>query len=85
METLLLRTTLYMLDLLAWRERDNARLMALSLKTTVDVLGRSHWGAIHSTLWNNAISDLNAMKQYSQNTELLDDIISQVYELREKQ
>lgn len=87
METILLRTTLYMLDLLAlWEEHNgSARLIALSLRNEVDILGRSDWGAIHSVLWNNTLSTLNSLKQYSQHIQLIDDIINNVYELREKQ
>lgn len=86
METFQLRSTLYMLDLLAlWEEHNGGvRLIALSLRNTVDTLGRSDWGAIHSTLWNNAISTLNSLKQYSEHTQLIDDIIASVYELRDR-
>lgn len=75
-----------MLDLLAlWEEHNGGvRLIALSLRNTVDTLGRSDWGAIHSTLWNNAISTLNSLKQYSEHTQLIDDIIASVYELRDR-
>lgn len=81
-----MRSTLYMLDLLAlWEEHNGGvRLIALSLRNTVDTLGRSDWGAIHSTLWNNAISTLNSLKQYSEHTQLIDDIIASVYELRDR-